>query len=89
MITDDTRDLIRARYPATFSEAETRIKDRRCRCGKHAAEQHKDCLWHAAVSADYARDLQDILKAGRMSWRGWWRDGVRLLRRELGRKGEA
>ncbi len=86
MINEDMADLIRARYPANSPEVETRIVNRRCRCGKPATERHQECAWHGATSADYARDLHDILETGRMSWRSWWRDGVKLIRREVGRR---
>jgi hypothetical protein len=36
---------------------ETRLIDRRCRCGKLAAEPRKECEWHAHGSAQYAADL--------------------------------
>lgn len=40
---------------------ETRLRARRCRCGKLAAEVSKGCHWHASVSARYAADLAAAL----------------------------
>ena len=41
-----------------MSDSETRLIDRRCRCGKLATEIHRACEWHDATSAEAARDLQ-------------------------------
>jgi len=40
---------------------ETRMVDRRCRCGTLATEQSRGCQWHAAVSALYAAELLEVL----------------------------
>lgn len=85
-------DDIRKRYPENFSEAETRITDRRCRCGGLLAERAPDCHWHAAGSADYARDLRDVIAVERivclvsMNWRLWLAIGRGLLKRTVRRK---
>lgn len=82
-------EVIRARYPANFSEAEVRIRDRRCRCGQLAAQRAPGCAWHPATSADYARDLVDVLAAERlvrhvrMDWPTWVLSGWSLLKRTL------
>lgn len=41
--------------------SEERLHSRRCRCGKHAVELHRDCAWHDATSAEYANDLHKRL----------------------------
>jgi hypothetical protein len=42
---------------------ERRLLDRRCRCGKPAAEAAPGCAWHESVSAHYAATLLAVLKA--------------------------
>lgn len=46
----------------TSETSETRMIDRRCRCGKPATELHRDCAWHDATSAQYAADLLAHIK---------------------------
>ena len=46
------------KFPAGDDSAETRLIDRLCRCSRPATEAVPDCLWHHAVSAQYAADLQ-------------------------------
>jgi DNA repair exonuclease SbcCD ATPase subunit len=48
------------------SEAESRLVDRRCRCGRPAARLQRECWWHPSVSAEYAHDLADALAAVRV-----------------------
>lgn len=60
-----------------MSNSETRLRDRRCRCGKPAVELHRDCAWHDSVSAEYARDLHAALFAEPM---GPWRALARMFR---------
>jgi hypothetical protein len=52
-----------------MSDAETRLLNRRCRCGKGAAEREPRCAWHAAVSADYAADLLRHMATDASRWR--------------------
>jgi hypothetical protein len=52
--------------PDEFEEQlgiERRLLDRRCRCGKPAAEMSPGCAWHESVSAHYAATLLAVLKA--------------------------
>jgi hypothetical protein len=39
------------------SDAERRLVDRRCRCGRLVTAAAPGCQWHEAVAAEYARDL--------------------------------
>jgi hypothetical protein len=41
---------------------ETRMLDRRCRCGVPAAVDEATCQWHPAASARYASDLQETMR---------------------------
>lgn len=59
------------------SAAETRLVNRRCRCGKLAFERNPGCAWHAATSADYANDLACALIAATSEPR--WKRFVRVL----------
>lgn len=42
---------------STIGNHETRLIDRRCRCGKLLAESSKGCIWHPTGSTRYAADL--------------------------------
>lgn len=61
--------------------AETRLIDRRCRCGGLAAEVDRTCAWHDSVSARYAADLQAAYLAAVGERSGWL---GRLLDRVFG-----
>jgi hypothetical protein len=57
-----------------MSDSETRLIDRRCRCGTHATQINRDCKWHDSVSAHHAADLQAAylrLAATPEPKRGW------------------
>lgn len=43
-------------------EHETRLLNRRCRCGRTATEPGKGCQWHESVAAEYARDLLRLVE---------------------------
>lgn len=63
---DRTTDPCEADTPPDVdwrSEPESRLIDRRCRCGRLAAVNVPDCGWHASVSARYAADLLASLAA--------------------------
>jgi hypothetical protein len=63
---------------------ETRLINRRCRCGKPLAEMSNRCEWHGAGSARYAADLLAYIKTPRCPpWKSWPRVAARLIKDKL------
>lgn len=57
---------------------ENRLIDRRCRCGRYAAEIDRECAWHTAASAHYTATLLAVLKAAEAAQPGVLYHSARL-----------
>jgi hypothetical protein len=65
----------------TQNHPETRLIDRRCRCGKLLAHPHPPCHWHAHGSAQYADDLLTYIAIHDVPKWDRWRRLLRLVKK--------
>lgn len=56
------RHLLKFPNDMVSDHVEERLVDRRCRCGKYARELHRECAWHDATSAQYAAELEGVVR---------------------------
>lgn len=66
-----------------MNDTETRLIDRRCRCGRLLADVAILCEWHVTAQAAYIRSLTEVVRASTLPEKIMSRDEIICLMEEV------